>query len=232
MPNATAECAIDELRITMLHDVTIQRFNDSRRQSNSSFRSAGAAAFTLLELLIVMTIIAVLAGITFATMGYVQGKARRSRAEAEIAAISAALENYKADNGDYPSTANTVSLTARATVDNNSKNGTYATATLDLYEKLTGDTAHDGTVPAGSKSYMQFKPTMLGPQGRTAPPTASNRVTSIMDPFGNSYGYSTSKNPTANPNAASASGYNPTFDLWSVGTANPTSDEKQWIKNW
>jgi general secretion pathway protein G len=198
----------------------------------SSFRGRAATAFTLLELLIVMTIIAILAGITYATLGYASNKARRSRAEAEIAAISAALENYKADNGNYPSTTNTVSLDATGPPDNDSKIGTYAKATLDLYENLTGDASHDGSAPAGAKSYMQFKPSMLGPTGRTTAPTPANKVTCVMDPFGNSYGYSTAKNPDANPNAASASGYNPTFDLWSVAAANPKTDQKQWIKNW
>src|SRR3954466_11811924 len=59
-------------------------------------------AFTLIELLVVMVIIIVLAGLILATAGYVQNKGKRSRAEAEIAAMSAALENYKADNGIYP----------------------------------------------------------------------------------------------------------------------------------
>ena len=68
---------------------------------HSSFRAA--RAFTIIELLVVMTIILVLAGLILATSGYVQNKGKRSRAEAEIAAISAALENYKADNGIYPS---------------------------------------------------------------------------------------------------------------------------------
>jgi type II secretion system protein G len=58
--------------------------------------------FTLIELLIVITIIAILAGLILSTAGYAQKKGARSRAEAEIAAIGAALENYKADNGDYP----------------------------------------------------------------------------------------------------------------------------------
>src|SRR5947207_15332783 len=61
--------------------------------------------FTLIELLIVISIIIILAGLTIATMGYVQDKGKRSRAEAEIAAMSAALESYKADNGVYPSDA-------------------------------------------------------------------------------------------------------------------------------
>ena len=65
-------------------------------------RAATTLAFTILELLIVIAIIIVLAGLILATSGYVQKKGARSRTEAEIAAISAALENYKADNGIYP----------------------------------------------------------------------------------------------------------------------------------
>ena len=57
-----------------------------------------------MELLIVITIIIVLAGLIIGTIGYVQKKAARSRAEAEIAAMSAACESYKADNGTYPRT--------------------------------------------------------------------------------------------------------------------------------
>src|SRR5436190_355325 len=61
-----------------------------------------ARGFTLIELLIVMAIIIVLAGLILATANYVQKKGYRSRAEVEIGAMSAALENYKADNGVYP----------------------------------------------------------------------------------------------------------------------------------
>ena len=59
-------------------------------------------AFTLLELLVVIAIIAILAGLLLNTAGYIQKKGAMSRAEAEIAAMTVALENYKADNGDYP----------------------------------------------------------------------------------------------------------------------------------
>ncbi len=64
----------------------------SRRQS----------AFTLIELLVVIAIIGVLTSLVLSAAGFVQKKGARSRAEAEIAAIAAALESYKADNGDYP----------------------------------------------------------------------------------------------------------------------------------
>ena len=61
------------------------------------------AGFTLIELLIVIAIIAILASLVMAAAHSVQTKGARSRAEAEIAAIAAALESYKADIGDYPS---------------------------------------------------------------------------------------------------------------------------------
>src|SRR5437764_8669616 len=82
---------------------------------HSSFRAIGA--FTIIELLIVMAIIIVLAGLILATAGYVQKKGYRSRAEAEIAAISAALENYKADNGIYPANNDTNNLNPLGTTD-------------------------------------------------------------------------------------------------------------------
>src|SRR5207237_5353316 len=66
-----------------------------------SFRGGAAFAFTIIELLVVISIIIILAGLILSTVGYVQKKGARSRAEAEIAAVSAALESYKADNGIY-----------------------------------------------------------------------------------------------------------------------------------
>lgn len=65
-----------------------------------------SSAFTLIELLVVIAIIAILAGLILSTAGYVQKKGAMSRAEAEIAALSAALESYKADNGEYPQVPN------------------------------------------------------------------------------------------------------------------------------
>jgi type II secretion system protein G len=65
-------------------------------------RAAGAA-FTLIELLVVIAIIAILAGLTLSTLGYVNRKGAESRAKAEVAALSAAIDNYKLDFGIYPS---------------------------------------------------------------------------------------------------------------------------------
>src|SRR5215510_2186840 len=58
-------------------------------------------AFTLIELVLVVGIITVLAGLVLSTVGYARKKGALARTETEIAAISAACENYKADNGVY-----------------------------------------------------------------------------------------------------------------------------------
>jgi type II secretory pathway pseudopilin PulG len=184
-------------------------------------------AFTIIELLVVISIIIILAGLILSTVGYVQKKGVRSRAEAEIAAMSAALENYKADNGIYPRDAtNSTTDNLNARTSGNPTN--YQTASLFLYDSLFGSaTTGSRTAARGAKSYFVSKPNMLSPSDQT------QNVQYIRDPFGNSYGYSTAhqKNP--------ATGYNPTFDLWSTAglTANPPPSgtdtiTPQWIKNW
>ncbi len=213
----------------------------------STFGAGGA--FTLIELLVVMAIIIVLAGLILSTVGYVQKKGARARAETEIAAMSAALESYKADNAVYPRpqpvpNSNTDTLDARTMGDPTTAN--YKTASLVLYRALSGDrnlnrivdVADESLDIDGStlgtpltqlpKSYYTFKANQLSPTDQTQTP-----VDFIRDPFGNSYGYSTANQ--ADP--ATPKGYNPTFDLWSTAglTANPVSPDTitpQWIKNW
>jgi len=172
--------------------------------------------FTIVEVLVVMAIILVLAGLILATSSYVHNKGARSRAEAEIAAMSAAVENYKADNGVYP-TDNSVD--AKTSLNPSA----YSAASLALYKTLSGDTDNDANRSAEKTSYFAFKPNQLYP-----PPLDSNgqpqKVDYIKDPFGYSYGYSTIYQ--SDP----AKGYNPTFDLWS--TAGSTTSAAGWIKNW
>jgi prepilin-type N-terminal cleavage/methylation domain-containing protein len=193
------------------------------------FRRAG---FTLIELLIVMAIILVLAGLILATSNYVQKKGYRSRAEAEIAAISAALENYKADNGVYPSDLSTTEMLAANNDPDGGNPSAFVNASRFIYKSLSGDS--DGnpttTTTSDTKNYFgaALKPNMLSPN-------PAGPQTFIRDPFGNSYGYSTIK--SAKPTGPD--GYNPTYDLWSTcGETAKQSGETfaayqiRWIKNW
>ncbi len=155
--------------------------------------------FTLIELLVVITIIAILAALVLQTAGYVQKKAARSRAEAEIAALSAALESYKADMGDYPAGSNT-----------NVSTGTNSF--------LRGALAPYGTNSLNSlnKVYFEFSKGM-GTNATLSKDTNQN----VLDPFGNRYGYQYPGNSTR-----SGSGF---FDLWSTsGTTNANQWVKNW----
>ena len=171
-----------------------------------TFSPSPRAAFTLLELLTVMAIIITLAGIVLAGVGYAQQKAARDRATAEIAALGAALESYKADNGEYPRNATSDGLQPTA-----SANAPALEAAQLLYSSLNG-------------KYFPFKWDMLNP-APTAASNDPNTARAVIDPFGNNYGYSTRYLAGATTNYN-----NPTYDLWSTGGTN--NDQAKWISNW
>ena len=210
----------------------------ARNEGFAGETPASTGSFTILELLVVITIIIVLAGLILSTVGYVQKKGARSRTEAEIAAMSAALESYKADNGIYPR-GNATSPSTTPPYDTDKvdarKSGnpsTYNAASLYLYEMLAAGNP-DGSSNTGTRSYMAFKPNQLARPDMSQPPSASNKISAVRDPFGNSYGYSTAFQFNQ------STGYNPTFDLWSTSglTMDPPitgtdTITPQWIKNW
>jgi prepilin-type N-terminal cleavage/methylation domain-containing protein len=133
--------------------------------------SRPARAFTLIELLVVIAVIGILAGLVLSTAGYIQKKSARSRAEAEIAALSAALENYKAEYGAYPP---------------NSAAG--SAGALVLYQALAFSNA--GFNPNG-RIFMEPAMSMLAG-------TNARSTTYFVDPFGNAYEYRTGPAATNN----------------------------------
>jgi general secretion pathway protein G len=222
----TKQFRISNNQLSLLQIFGIRHFVIS---SNFDIRASSFRAkrgFTILELLVVIAIIITLAGLILATTGYVQKKGARSRAEAEIAAMSAALESYKADNGIYPRDQSTSDALDPKT--DGSTGATYQKASLFLYNSLSGATNGARAPASGAKSYFTFRPNMLSPADQT------QNVQYIRDPFGNSYGYSTAYAADAqtNPGTTPTHGYNPTFDLWSTAGVTSGTDQSQWIKNW
>jgi general secretion pathway protein G len=133
-----------------------------KRKAESGRTPGVPAGFTLIELLVVMAIIAILAGLVLQTAGYIQKKGATSRAEAEVAALSAALESYKADMGDYPAT----------------NSGDPTQTTVNPGSDAASKYVLTNLMPLDSgKVYFEF------PKGMT------NTGGAIVDPFGNRYGY-------------------------------------------
>ena len=211
-------------------------------------------AFTLIEMLLVMVVIAILTGIILSLYGLTQNKAARARAQAEINTLAGGCELYKADNGSYPQDATiTDTLDPRATGDPAS----YQAASLFLYKQLSGDLNANGrnepnATPPEPKSYLTdfWKPGVLAVDPSMTSGNA-NYVRGLQDPWGNSYGYSTKgatveqkyrSDVLTNPSTVrpAAQGYNPTFDLWSTAgkttaptPATPATDVTPvWVKNW
>ena len=124
------------------------------------------AAFTLIELLAVITIIGILAGLTLGAAGAVRRHGATSTAKAEVAALQAACDRYYADNGAYPigtASPTTVTAPAGATV---------------LFTNLLGSTTLSAAPT--SKRYFEPKPAMVYTNGTP---------NYFIDSWGYPYGY-------------------------------------------
>lgn len=127
------------------------------------------AGFTMIELLVVIAIIAILAALTLGVAGYLQRQAALARARTEIEALTAALESYKADHGDYP----VGSITAGSTASGDSSL---------LYTNLS---------PATGKVYFPFDKRMITIAGSN-----TNITDPFGERYGYTYPGSVTKNGT------------------------------------
>jgi prepilin-type N-terminal cleavage/methylation domain-containing protein len=171
----------------------------------------GHAAFSLIEMMAVVTIIVILASLIVGGMGFVTDKQAKSKAQLQMALISKALEDYKLDTGSYPATGNSVKG------EDNSK---------ILFKALYWDSDNDGQGAAvgnaagdtEQKIYLAELDPVTNKQGWTSG-TASLK-TKIMDPWGKEYRYRTAFDTTGKANTNTQ---NPDFDLWSVGKDGDTN---------
>lgn len=67
-------------------------------------RRSDARGFTLIEVLVVVVILGILAAVIVPNLMEKPGQARATKAKADIRAIESALNMYRLDNHNYPST--------------------------------------------------------------------------------------------------------------------------------
>jgi len=151
---------------------TLRTFKPSQIQTlRSSARftetERSRAAVTLVELLAVITIIGILAGLTLGAAGAVRRHGANSTAKAEVAALQAACERYFADNSTYPIG------TADPTKTNNPIGATV------LFSNLFGINQYNRT--PSTKRYFEPKPAMVS--------STTNANPWFIDPWGYAYGY-------------------------------------------
>lgn len=152
--------------------------------------------FTLIELLMVITVILILAGITFGISRGVQNAQARTKAKAELAVISQALETYKSKNGDYPwISVNNVSNDNQL---NNAAHGVLKTLVgwQSLDGTQVGQANSDGMVFNKAESVLDVSKLSLSRDWPDSDPEQSPILqTYFVDPWGNSYVY-LYKNPS------------------------------------
>ena len=171
-------------------------------------------SFTLIELMVVVAIIGVLAGLVLGGAGAVRGRAARGQAKAEIAAIEAGLARYQMDFGGYP-----VAGTATGTNYNPSPSS-YTSAGQALFTNLWG-TNKFNTGSGGRKAYISVKPSMVNTS------SASTTADYFIDPWGYAYGYYWSGTNSLYGGAAP--------DVWSTGGQSGGTGQTnpaKWITSW
>src|SRR5436190_22435055 len=80
----------------------LRRFAASALRRSPPLRRSHSPGFSLIEIMIVVVIIGLMAGVvTYSTATYLE-KAKRQRARSDIATLSGAVDHFYLDNSRYP----------------------------------------------------------------------------------------------------------------------------------
>ncbi len=153
-------------------------------------------AFTLLELLTVVAILAVLASISFGVIRSTKQRAHTARAKAELALLVQALEDYKRHYGDYPQTgpsaANSQRVAGTVGPGANTAQARLFNALIGVYGPSNFNTRLNGPVFVNITKFAVEVPlnnaTFAVVSG--SPPAKQVVNNAFLDPWGNRYLYS------------------------------------------
>lgn len=82
----------------------------NRLVPNSPIPQSRKTGFTLVEILVVVAIIGILAGIVLKISGYAAGKSDRAKALSDLERIKTALEEYRINKGQYWGNTNVITI--------------------------------------------------------------------------------------------------------------------------
>ncbi len=160
----------------------------------------GRTAFSLIELMTVIAIIVILAGLIVGGLGFANERQAKEKCKVQIALLSKGIEAYKLDMGTYPG------IDPNTIVSGDVSEQLYQALFKDGYDYILNPT---GTSTKATKIYTPELDPKTSKQGWVAvsPPTAAMPVSlKIVDPWGHNYLYRKGTNAQ-----------NPDFDLWSMG---------------
>jgi len=203
-----------------------------------------AAAFTLAEMLIVVTIIGLLAALTLQGYTYAMRASKWRVTEATITAIQSSLERYSDKFGEYPEPAmpnETLEVIPGRVYDVSGARCLYQALRGDGYDAILGGENGGGENGASDGNFQddEIEAVMF----KDMPPAMWRSVSGnyiVIDGFSMPFQYVKAiSDPAEDPVTI-----NPTYDLWSyaedetntsaksIDTQDSPQLSQKWIKNW
>ena len=177
---------------------------------NKNKKAPACSSFTLIELMAVVTIIGILAGLTLGAAGAVQRHGATNRAKAEIAALQSACERFYADRQAYPFDTNAICDPSICFDPSTKDKKKYEDASKLLFSNLLGSTNITSTNLTG-KRYFEPKPSMV----------MNGNI--FVDPWGYPYGYYCNINSDGT--------FTPPL-IWSTARQTNMAATNKWITSW
>lgn len=177
----------------------------------------------MIELMVVIGIMVILAGLLIGSLPGIQAKINRGRVEAFIAELESGLSKYQIDNGIYPQ---------------NPPSGDSDSAGIEgakvLYKHLSGDYNLDGKVDFenNERIYVQKLDYDSNRNAKEKRSDSYDGSYMVIDAFGDPVRYVAE--PPNLPKGQTRLTRNPTYDLWSIAGTDPqkSDSEAAYIGNW
>ncbi|OYW70886.1 MAG: hypothetical protein B7Z37_29325 [Verrucomicrobia bacterium 12-59-8] len=221
----------------------------------SSSRKRG---FTLVEMLIVITIISMLAALTMGGYTYAMRSSKRRLTTGTFEAIKLALERYNTEFAEFPEPAGSNEMVqfppGTSTYDVSGAACLYQALTGDGYDQIKGVTSGAGDSGGNSDGKTEGAGEVKNKMFVEIPQTIFTRKGSayiLIDGFGHPFQYVKAAAQAAVPPAGGgaappteATTVNSTYDLWSYSEDETNTTKKsidslkdptvslKWIKNW
>ena len=149
-----------------------------------------------MEMITVITIIIILAGITVAGFGFINDRQANAKAQVDIELLAVALEKYKLDYGEYPG------FDENTPVVGDISEELYEALFYDGWNYKTNDVGEETEIYLKELDPRNSKQSWVAKTNANIPPADLK----ITDPWGRPYRYRKGDNAQ-----------NPDFDLWSLG---------------